>query len=252
MPDRTIREGVMCMKFGAIAMIVLAGWALFAPAASGAEDLAIFGTARFESHNMSGVKSADNVALNTFTFMTNTGRRSSVSATVGQRMDLDDGGTDTLALSLGYTHNISRSSFVLVNYANYRVYENVDDGTLEDSADMLYFMHGWKVIKRGLLQCTLYTALSGDTAFDDNRMFSETVKFSGPFESRYRWDTSYQYGRSLVSDNHSINAWDFRAARPVSRNASVSLGFRTVEYKNNGGKDLKDDSWILTYNHKIR
>ena len=83
-------------------------------------------------------------------------------------------------------------------------------------------------------------------------MFGETVRFSGPFASRYHWDASYQYGRSLVFDRHTVNAWNFRASRSVSRNGAVSLGFRTVEYKINGGKDLKDDSWILTYNHKIR
>lgn len=240
------------MKYGIMAVIVLAAFAVFATAANGADDLSIFASSRFESHDMNGVKSADNVLLNTFTFVSNTGRRSSVSASIGQRLDLDDGGTDTLALSLGYLHNISRSSYVTANYSNYRLYQSVDDSTLDDTADMLYFTHGWRVIKRSLLQCTMFTTLSTDTAFDDNRMLSETARFSGPFASRYKGEISYTYGHSLVFDRHTVNAWNFRASRSVSRNGSVSLGYRTVEYVIKGGKDLKDDSWILTYNHKLR
>lgn len=229
-------------------MLLLGAQAL----ASGIKDLSIYGSTRFETHDRDNSIAADNLFQTTFTFITNTGYRSSAIASVGHRMDVEDNESDNLALSLAYIHSFSKSSYMLSSYSNFRSYESIDDGRLENSTDMFNFIHGWKVVKRDRLRLTLFTSLSTDTAFDDNRMIGETFSFSGPVGKKYRWGISYQYGYSLVSDDHSINTWDLKIAMPVSRKSTVSLTRRMVDYLNPGGTDINDNTWLLSYSYRIR
>jgi hypothetical protein len=236
------------------ALLAVLAAALTASAASAAafDDVKIFAATRFESHSLEARNQADNSLLTTLTFVSQTGRQGSALVSIGHKQDLEDSESDGLALSASYVHNFSRSSYALVGYSNYHSYQSVDDGRIDDTSDMIYIAHGWKVLKRDRVQGTLFTTMSTDTAFDDNRMISETVRFTGPVGRTYRWNAGYQLGYSLVDDRRSLGALEAGVAKPVSRQGVVSVSHRRVSYVNNPGADLEDNQWIVAYSHKIR
>ena len=239
------------MNLKTLLMAALAALALGPPVLAGpsANDLSVYAATRFETHTLEGTKSADNALTSSLTVLTNTGAKSTVMASFGYRLDMDDNESDSLALGLGYLHTFNKNSSLMAGYSNYKSYESLDDGTLQDTADMFYFTHAWKVVKRDTVRATLFTSLSADTAFDDNRMLGETLSVSGPYGAAYRWGASYQLGYSLVDHRHSVAVWDVKVSRAEG---AVSVGRRYTAYLNSPGTDVNDNSWILAYSHRLR
>lgn len=240
------------MKKGILAVALIMAAGAFAPNTAAAKsDISIIASTRYESHTMENTKLGDNAQTTAFTFIKNTGPAASVIASIGHRLDLDDNESDGLSVSLGYVRNISKSSYITAGYSNYRAYKSTDDGSVDDSTDMLTVMHGWNVVKQDMIKLSLNTAISTDTAFDNNRMFSESLNFSGPVGKKLRWGVGYQFGYSLVDHRHSVNVLDYKVSKKVSRRGSASLGHRRAEYKA-PGNDQDDNQWILAYSFRIR
>lgn len=241
----------MSIRHVFLAVLITAAAATAAHAAA-FDDVKIFAATRFESHSLDVNKQADNAVLTTLTFVSQTGKQGSALVSIGHKQDVEDSESDGLAMSASYIHNFSRSSYALVGYSNYRNYQSVDDGRIDDTSDMFIIMHGWKVLKRDRVQATLFTAMSTDTAFDDNRMISETVRFTGPVGRTYRWNAGYQLGYSLVDDRRSLGVLEAGVAKPVSRQGVVSVAHRRVAFVNDPGADTDDNQWIVAYSHKIQ
>ena len=233
--------------------LAVAALVLSTPAVTMAKQgVGIIASTRYESHTMSGSKTADNALTTSFTFVRSLDNANSFVASIGQRFDIEDNESDGMAMSLAYIRNFSKSSYAMAGYSNYRIPESIDDGRLADTGDMLTFMHGWNIVKRDALKASLSTAFTTDTAFDNNRMFSEALNFGGPLAKDFRWNVGYQFGYSLVDHRHSVDVLDFKFSRRLTRRAQVSLGYRQVKYLSAVGRDVDDNQWILGYNFRIR
>jgi len=241
------------MRTRAILAITAAMILLSIPAsAAGISNLGIYTNTRFESHNISGTKLSDDLITQTVTFVKGTGYRSAVMGSFGARLNIDDKNIDNDILSLSYLHKITKSSYVMGSFANYQAYENPDNGILTEDTDSFFFMHSWKVIKRNWIQGFAKTAFVTDKDFSDNRMTSETFSLMGPCFKKVTWKFSYQFGYTLVDDRQTINAWDAGFSIPVMRNGRFGVGFRHLIYLNDGSTNNDDNTWLMSYSHKIK
>lgn len=207
--------------------------------------LTLHSTTRYESHSMA---SGDNSGQEILSLTMPLGSKSSVVGTAGLVYDFQDSESSNTIVGLAYVYSYNKKSYFISSYSNFRLHGSAEDLVSSDTLDSLYFMHSYGFIKRSAVNAYVRTALTTDTAFDTNRVWSEQLYMTFPYKRKITASLGLQYNYSLEQDKHSHNVYDFGISTPIARNGKLSLTYRRADYKLTG---IEDNIWLFTYSHRL-